>query len=61
MEAHIKNITKVVDDLKVTLLNRTFNDDTDSTLTQQRTIERYQYVVSNSVSYIAHIGYMPLS
>ena len=61
MEAHVKNINKIVDDISTNLINRSFNADTDSTLTQDRTIERFDYVVPDSLSYIAHIGYLPTS
>ena len=61
MEAHIKNINKIVDDIKVNLTNKIFNTDTNSTLTQLRAIERFDYIVHNSITYISHICYLPIS
>lgn len=36
MEPHIKNITKIVDDLTLYLETTTFNEESDTTLSQVR-------------------------
>ena len=61
MTAHVVAITKMVDDLIMFNTNMAFNADSNSTLTQERSVDRYSYIKDGSVSYISHIGFEALS
>jgi aminopeptidase N len=61
MESHVANLGKLVDDLRLQAGNYAFNSDSDLTLTQTRAMQRASYIRAGSISYVAHIGFLPLS
>lgn len=61
LEAHAVNISKIIDDLTLNISNVAFNTDSNLTLTQQRAVDRFSYINKESIFYISHIGFVPLS
>lgn len=61
MAPHVSNLKKIVDDLTLNLTNKAFNADSNNTLTQTRASDRYSYIRAGSISYISHIGFLPMS
>ena len=60
MSAHVVAITKMVDDLRLYLVNQKFNADSNLTLTQERAVDRFSYIRGGSIHYIYHIGFVGL-
>lgn len=60
MAAHIVNLSKIVDDLSLSVTNIAFNSDSNLTLTQLRAADRYSYIRGGSISYISHLGFISL-
>lgn len=61
LEAHAVNLSKIIDDLTLNISNVAFNTDSNLTLTQQRAVDRFSYINKESIFYISHIGFVPLS
>ena len=51
---------KIVDDLTLYLRNQYFNIDSNFTLTQQRSKDRWSWIREGSVTYTIHIGFVDL-
>lgn len=60
MSAHVVNISKIVDDLTLKLVNTAFNTDSNLTLTKIRAIDRFSHIQEGSISYISHIAFVSL-
>ena len=60
MAAHCINISKIVDDLTMSIENNVFNSDSNLTLTKVRADLRQSYIETQSVSYIYNITYTTL-
>ena len=58
--AHVENMRKIVDDLTLYQRNKTFNADSNKTLSQERAIDRWSWIRGGSVSYTVHIGFVSL-
>lgn len=58
--AHVNNMMKIVDDLTLYLKNQRINIDSNYTLTQQRSTDRWSWIREGSVTYTIHIGFVDL-
>lgn len=60
MTAHVVSLSKIKDDLQIYVNNSIYNNQSNSTLTQERAVKRFSYINSTNITYAIHIAFSSL-